>query len=166
MANPGESPIPPLTVRSNSNTSDWGCILMPTNHSRRWGNKTCMYEVALLWVWSGWQHLIKPNINNKIQYKGETCDCETKHTSDWGCILMPTTTSHSHSWVWKHFIHVWSGPTMSMKRVGGLNHKDTCPCQKQKLQNLPLLLTLTLSLPESQRADISLGLHPYGYQLQ
>jgi hypothetical protein len=78
--------------------SGWGFVLMTTSHSGRCWNKLYMYEVDLIWVWSGWGASIitYSMLQVRDQVNLLLLPCETKHISGWGCVLM--TTSHSGRW--------------------------------------------------------------------
>jgi hypothetical protein len=119
------------------------CILIISSHGRRCWNTIYMYEVNLLWVWSGWSVSIITYTLYPYHIPSETptdnwithhlCDCETKHLSGWGCILM--TSSHGRR-CW-NIIYIYevdlpwvgTGCGASIIRTTTPAHSPTASCQ-------------------------------------
>ena len=109
---PRESP----TTTTVTYISGWHCILTPTNHSMRCWNTLYIYEIDLVWVWTGWGASI---ITYSMMQARNQVNCLrpllylSKAISGWSCNFM--TTSHC-SRCWNTFymyevnlLWVWSG---------------------------------------------------------
>ena len=96
--------------------SGWGCILMTPSHGRRCSNALYVYELDLIWVWSGWGVSIISH--SMIQWETEWITYyhwdQHSERSDITVGLLPY--DHQPEWeLLKHFIYVWSRSDMSMK---------------------------------------------------
>jgi len=101
-------------------TSGWGCILMTPCHGRRCSNALYVYELDLIWVWSGWGVSIISHsmiqVRNRVNHLSPTTT-ETSTLGDqislWGCFHM-TTRQSGRCWNTLYMyevdlIWVWSG---------------------------------------------------------
>jgi phosphomannomutase len=106
VRNPSESP----TTDSTSLPEQilvWGCIHMTASHNRRYWNALYMYEVDLLWVWSGWDAAII--IYSLIQVRNRVNHLvllilhlsQSRYQCGVASIWLPATKN-----VLKHFIYV------------------------------------------------------------
>jgi len=60
--------------------SGWGCVLMTTSHSGRCWNALYMYEVDLIWVWSGWG---ASSLNHNLQHAASERPSESPTAATW-----------------------------------------------------------------------------------
>jgi hypothetical protein len=144
--NPSETPSESPTAISR-----WVCILMTTGCSSRCWNALYIYELDLLWVWTGWGASIITCII--IQVRNQENHLPLPVTvrpsiSGWGCILMTASRSRrckNTSYVnGKDLMRVWS--------VWGASVITYSMIQVN-------LLLLWLWIP----SDVSLWLHPYDH---
>jgi hypothetical protein len=132
------------------NISGWGCILMTTGCSWRYWNTLNIWRNEYKVGGKPWSYAI-------TCYNWETeriphchhCDCETKHISGWGCMLM--TTGHcSRCWNTLYMnevdlLWVWTGWGASIITFHNLQHDAS-----KKPSELPT--TSTLPLQEQYQA--------------
>ena len=116
----------PLGRWDHNHISGWDCILMTTGHSRSCWNTIYIYQVDLLWVWSGWDVSI-------ISYSTLLVRLQVNHLPlplwlwDWWDQAYIRVTS-----LWlpaavdsegvETLLYIWTRPVMSMNWVGCLNH--------------------------------------------
>ena len=155
---PTESPRNYCLYPLRGQISMWVCIHMTVIHSRKCWNTLYMYEVDLIWVWSGVGVVI-------ITYS--TIQWETKRIPYYHFSLSIRLGLHPYDHqpqykVLKHIIHVWSRPDMCMKWVRCLNRILThATSEKRRESPLP-----PVSLRLWDPLYIRLGLHPYDHQPQ
>jgi len=147
---PSESP---LLLRDTKHISGWGCVHMTTSHSGRCWNAWYMYDIDLIWVWSGWGASIITYSMLQVRETLLLLLLPQWFISGWGCVLM--TTSHSGR-CWTHYICMnLTCYHMSMRWLGCLNHN------LQHAASTLLLLPQWLWLGVWHQAYQVLRLHPY-----
>ena len=97
-----------------------GCIHMTTSHNRRCWNTLYMYQIDLLWVWSGWGASII--IHSKIQVRNREKDLLPLFFWDPAYTYQVVVASMWPLTIWKMLKHIiWWRPDISMEWVGCLN---------------------------------------------
>jgi hypothetical protein len=139
--------LPPRVV------SVWGCILiMTTRQSRRCWNTVHMYEVDLLWVWTGWVPTINGNLQHIANQETLLLPVKPRIYQCRGCWIIMTCSHCSRWWI---ALYMYEEDLIWVWRECGASIIRT---------NRDPPATPTISTLRSQRADIRVWQHSYYLQ--